>query len=33
MKLGKIIKNALKEEFISDKKFGQISPGKALKMN
>lgn len=32
MKLGKNVKNALKEEFISDKKFGQLTPGKALKI-
>ena len=32
MKLGKNVKNALKEEFISDKKYGNLTPGKALKI-
>jgi transcriptional regulator with XRE-family HTH domain len=32
MKLGKNVKNALKEEFVSDKKYGNLTPGKALKI-
>lgn len=32
MKLGKNVKLGLKEEFISDKKYGQLTPGKALKI-
>ena len=32
MKLGKNVKNALKGEFISDKKYGNLTPGKALKI-
>jgi transcriptional regulator with XRE-family HTH domain len=32
MKLGKNVKNALKEKFISDKKYGTLTPGKALKI-
>lgn len=32
MKLGKNVNNALKDEFISDKKYGNLTPGKALKI-
>jgi transcriptional regulator with XRE-family HTH domain len=32
MKLGKNVKTALKEEFVSDKKYGNLTPGKALKI-
>ena len=32
MKLGKNVKNALKEEFINDKRYGNLTPGKALKI-
>lgn len=32
MKLGKKVKESLKEEFISEKKYGNLSPGKALKI-
>ncbi len=32
MKLGNIVKNALKEQFLSDKKYGDLTPGKALKI-
>jgi len=32
MKLGKNLKNALKENFISDKRYGELTPGKALKI-
>lgn len=32
MKLGKNVKNALKEQFMSDKKFGELTPGKELKI-
>jgi transcriptional regulator with XRE-family HTH domain len=32
MKLGKKVKAALKEDFINDKKYGNLTPGKALKI-
>lgn len=32
MKLGKKVKEALKEEFISDKRYGNLTPGKALRI-
>ncbi len=32
MKLGKNVKSAIKEKFISDKKYGNLTPGKALKI-
>jgi len=32
MKLGKNVKNALKEKFLGDKKYGNLTPGKALKI-
>ena len=32
MKLGKKVKTALKSEFISDKRYGHLTPGKALKI-
>ena len=32
MKLGKNVKKALKEEFLSDKKYGDLTPGKALRI-
>jgi hypothetical protein len=32
MKLGKNVKNVLKEEFINNKRYGNFTPGKALKI-
>jgi transcriptional regulator with XRE-family HTH domain len=32
MKHGKNLQKALKEEFINDKKYGNLTPGKALKI-
>ncbi len=32
MKLGKNVKNALNQDFISDKRYGDLTPGKALKI-
>jgi len=32
MKLGKKVKAALKEEFIADKRYGNLTPGKALRI-
>ncbi|MDH4468459.1 MAG: helix-turn-helix transcriptional regulator [Bacteriovoracaceae bacterium] len=32
MKFGKNLKNALTEKFIQDKRYGELTPGKALKI-
>ncbi len=32
MKLGKNLKNALMEDFINDKRYGDLTPGKAVKI-